>query len=390
MHGRIDDDPLQRNSDERSLGQTVGQRSRAIDQHVALQQPRRIPRIDYIDQRTTVRLPDREAGGIGGRIGFCRRSGRSDGPAGCRPKRYGQPCQADFPAIFHIEDKINITIRNANFPLGRGALSPLTDSPFQEKPSLGRVGPESEPDIPSPLEMRTDGGYGIPPSVAHQGKPTLRGSLCGTVKIAGTKRDRPFSSGKKYLEVKAGSGKPGKTCTPLWTRSIDAREQGQVFWLVSPRAVFPPPEGDSDCSDRPTHGKRLTAAGTAPDSEHGSSPDSLLRLLRRGETPPLPDETKLNTFFYRTTFSTTDFHPPGETPARGNALPSSKARATGHARTATSRTAPSLPCHSIAAYLLYRTVLSPLLPDPKSSEPVSFCRSDSLSLPNPATSIGGQ
>ena len=181
--------------------------------------------------------------------------------------------------------------------------------------------------------MRTDGGYGIPPSVAHQGKPTLRGSLCGTVKIAGTKRDRPFSSGKKYLEVKAGSGKPGKTCTPLWTRSIDAREQGQVFWLVSPRAVFPPPEGDSDCSDRPTHGKRLTAAGTAPDSEHGSSPDSLLRLLRRGETPPLPDETKLNTFFYRTTFSTTDFHPPGETPARGNALPSSKARATGHART---------------------------------------------------------
>lgn len=172
--------------------------------------------------------------------------------------------------------------------------------------------------------MRTDGGYGIPPSVAHQGKPTLRGSLCGTVKIAGTKRDRPFSSGKKYLEVKAGSGKPGKTCTPLWTRSIDAREQGQVFWLVSPRAVFPPPEGDSDCSDRPTHGKRLTAAGTAPDSEHGSSPDSLLRLLRRGETPPLPDETKLNTFFYRTTFSTTDFHPPGETPARGNALPSSK------------------------------------------------------------------
>ena len=151
--------------------------------------------------------------------------------------------------------------------------------------------------------------------------------LCGTVKIAGTKRDRPFSSGKKYLEVKAGSGKPGKTCIPLWTRSIDAREQGQVFWLVSPRAVFPPPEGDSDCSDRPTHGKRLTAAGTAPDSEHGSSPDSLLRLLRRGETPPLPDETKLNTFFYRTTFSTTDFHPPGETPARGNALPSSKARA---------------------------------------------------------------
>ena len=238
--------------------------------------------------------------------------------------------------------------------------------------------------------MRTEGGYGIPPSVAHQGKPTLRGSLCGTVKIAGTKRDRPFSSDKKYLEVKAGSGKPGKTCTPLWTRSIDAREQGQVFWLVSPRAVFPPPEGDSDCSDRPTHGKRLTAAGTAPDSEHGSSPDSLLRLLRRGETPPLPDETKLNTFFYRTTFSTTDFHPPGETPARGNALPSSEARATGHARTATSRTAPSLPCHSIAAYLLYRTVLSPLLPDPKSSEPVSFCRSDSLSLPNPATSIGGQ
>lgn len=146
MHGRIDDDPLQRNSDERSLGQTVGQRSRAIDQHVALQQPRRIPRIDYIDQRTTVRMPDREAGGIGGRIGFCRRSGRSDGPAGCRPKRYGQPCQADFPAIFHIEDKINITIRNANFPLGRGALSPLTNSPFQEKPSLGRVGPESEPD----------------------------------------------------------------------------------------------------------------------------------------------------------------------------------------------------------------------------------------------------
>ena len=144
--------------------------------------------------------------------------------------------------------------------------------------------------------------------------------LCGTVKIAGTKRDRPFSSDKKYLEVKAGSGKPGKTCIPLWTRSIDAREQGQVFWLVSPRAVFPPPEGDSDCSDRPTHGKRLTAAGTAPDSEHGSSPDSLLRLLRRGETPPLPDETKLNTFFYRTTFSTTDFHPPGETPARGNAL----------------------------------------------------------------------
>ena len=123
-------------------------------------------------------MPDREAGGIGGRIGFCRRSGRSDGPAGCRPKRYGQPCQADFPAIFHIEDKINITIRNANFPLGRGALSPLTDFPFQEKPSLGRVGPESEPDIPSPLEMRTDGGYGIPPSVAHQGKPTLRGSLC--------------------------------------------------------------------------------------------------------------------------------------------------------------------------------------------------------------------
>ena len=213
---------------------------------------------------------------------------------------------------------------------------------------------------------------------------------CGTVKIAGTKRDRPFSSGKKDLEVTAGSGKPGKTCIPLWTRSIDAREQGQVFWLVSPRAVFPPPEGDSDCSDRPTHGKRLTAAGTAPDSEHGSSPDSLLRLLRRGETPPLPDETKLNTFFYRTTFSTTDFHPPGETPARGNALPSSKARATGHARTATSRTAPSLPCHSIAAYLLYRTVLSPLLPGPKSSEPVSFCRSDSLSLPNPATSIGGQ
>ena len=64
--------------------------------------------------------------------------------------------------------------------------------------------------------------------------------LCGTVKIAGTKRDRPFSSGKKYLEVKAGSGKPGKTCIPLWTRSIDAREQGQVFWLVSPRAVSRP------------------------------------------------------------------------------------------------------------------------------------------------------
>ena len=108
--------------------------------------------------------------------------------------------------------------------------------------------------------------------------------LCGTVKIAGTKRDRSFSSGKKYLEVKAGSGKPGKTCTPLWTRSIDAREQGQVFWLVSPRAVFPPPEGDSDCSDRPTHGKGLIAAGTAPDSEHGSSPDSPRRnatLTRR-------------------------------------------------------------------------------------------------------------
>lgn len=148
------------------------------------------------------------------------------------------------------------------------------------------------------------------------------------MKIAGTKRDRPFSSGKKYLEVKAGSGKPGKTCIPLWTRSIDAREQGQVFWLVSPRAVFPPPEGDSDCSDRPTHGKRLTAAGTAPDSEHGSSPDSLLRLLRRGETPPLPDETKLNTFFYRTTFSTTDFHPPGENAGTRERFPEpSKARA---------------------------------------------------------------
>lgn len=186
--------------------------------------------------------------------------------------------------------------------------------------------------------------------------------LCGTVKIAGTKRDRPFSSGKKYLEVKAGSGKPGKTCIPLWTRSIDAREQGQVFWLVSPRAVFPPPEGDSDCSDRPTHGKRLTAAGTAPDSEHGSSPDSLLRLLRRGETPPLPDETKLNTFFYRTTLSTTDFHPPGKTSGTRARTPSEKASATKHARTATSLTALSLPRHSIAAYLLYRIVLPSLPP----------------------------
>ena len=171
------------------------------------------------------------------------------------------------------------------------------------------------------------------------------------------KRSSLLLGQENILKRKQAPENPEKLCIPLWTRSMDAREQGQVFGLVSPRAVFPPPEGDSDCWDRRHAWKETYSCGYSSGFRarlftgfpiEASSP-------RRNATP-YPDETKLNTFFYRTTFSTTDFHPPGETPARGNALPSSKARATRrHARTATSRTAPSLPCHSIAAYLLYRT-----------------------------------
>lgn len=66
--------------------------------------------------------------------------------------------------------------------------------------------------------------------------------------------------------------------------------KGRSSGSSRPGLCFPPPEGDSDCSDRPTHGKRLTAAGTAPDSEHGlftgfpieaSSPRRNATLTRR-------------------------------------------------------------------------------------------------------------
>ena len=58
-----------------------------------------------------------------------------------------------------------------------------------------------------------------------------------------------------------------------------------------------PRRGDSDCSDCPVHGKRLTAAGTAPDSERGSSPDSLLRLFRPRRSATLTRRNKVKHFF---------------------------------------------------------------------------------------------
>ena len=151
-----------------------------------------------------------------------------------------------------------------------------------------------------------------------------------------------------------------------------------------------PRRGDSDCSDCPVHGKRLTAAGTAPDSERGSSPDSLLRLFRPRRSATLTRRNKVKHFFLSDNPFDDRFSSARQNIRYEGTYPERKGE---RDQTCPDCDEPDRPITTTPLYrrlftLSYRSTVPTSSRGPKSSEPASLRQSESL--PHLATGIDGQ